>query len=120
VMLVISCFPSYDLALCALDLSSRLIFMPTCPLEFLTLILSFFLHRFSVFRVLEPAHFVREIAMAPKRKRQSVAAPIVPPIDPNSQLPFAGNHMFVISESDLLHLVEIGVLPPKELCSWRI
>jgi hypothetical protein len=58
--------------------------------------------------------------MAPKRKRQSAAAPIIPPIDPNSQLPFAGNHMFVISKSDLLHLVETEVLPPKELCSWRI
>jgi hypothetical protein len=43
-----------------------------------------------------------------------------PPIDPNSQLSFAGNHMFVVSESDLFHLVSIGVLPPKELCSWRI
>jgi hypothetical protein len=31
-----------------------------------------------------------------------------------------GNHMSVVSESDLLHLVSIGVLPPKELCSWRI
>jgi hypothetical protein len=30
-------------------------------------------------------------------------------------LPFAGNHVSVISEVDLLHLVEIGVLPPKEL-----
>jgi hypothetical protein len=28
--------------------------------------------------------------------------------------------MSVISESDLLHLVEVGVLLPKELCSWRI
>jgi hypothetical protein len=56
--------------------------------------------------------------MAPKRKRQNVAAPIIPPIDPNSQLPFASNHMSVISESDLLHLVETGVLPLKELCSW--
>jgi hypothetical protein len=58
--------------------------------------------------------------MAPKWKRQSTAAAIIPPIDPNSQLPFAGNHMSVISKSDLLHLVEIGVLLPKELCSWRI
>jgi hypothetical protein len=57
--------------------------------------------------------------MAPKRKRQSTIAVIIPPIDPNSQLPFAGNHMYIISESDLLHLIEIGVLPPKELCSWR-
>jgi hypothetical protein len=28
--------------------------------------------------------------------------------------------MFVVSESDLLHLVDVGVLPSKELCSWRI
>jgi hypothetical protein len=28
--------------------------------------------------------------------------------------------MSVVSESNLLHIVETGVLPPKELCSWRI
>jgi hypothetical protein len=53
--------------------------------------------------------------MAPKRKNQSSAAAVIPPIDPNSQLLFAGNHMSVVSESDLLHLVDVGVLPPKEL-----
>jgi hypothetical protein len=58
--------------------------------------------------------------MVPKRKTQSSSVVIIPPIDPNSQLSFAGNHMSVVSESDLLHLVSIGVLPPKELCSWRI
>jgi hypothetical protein len=58
--------------------------------------------------------------MAPKRKRQSVVAAIIPPIDLNSQLPFAGNHTSIIFEFDLFHLVETGVLPPKELCSWRI
>jgi hypothetical protein len=58
--------------------------------------------------------------MAPKRKRQSAAVPIIQPIDPNNQLSFAGNHMSIISKSDLLHLVETRVLPPKELCSWRI
>jgi hypothetical protein len=58
--------------------------------------------------------------MAPKRKRQSSIAAIIPPIDPNSQLPFAGNHMSIISESDLLHFVDVGVLLSKELCSWRI
>jgi hypothetical protein len=58
--------------------------------------------------------------MAPKRKNQSSVVVIIPPIDPNNQLPFAGNHMFVVSESDLLHLVDVGILPPKELCSWRI
>jgi hypothetical protein len=61
-----------------------------------------------------------EIAMAPKRKNQNSAAVVIPPIDPNSQLPFTGNHMSVVSESDLLRLVDVGVLPPKELCSWRI
>jgi hypothetical protein len=58
--------------------------------------------------------------MARKQKNQSSVAAIIPPIDPNSQLPFAGNHMFVVSESDLLDLVGVGVLPPKELYSWRI
>jgi hypothetical protein len=58
--------------------------------------------------------------MMPKRKTQSSSIAIIPHIDPNSQLPFAGNHMSVVSKSDLLHLVSIGVLPPKELCSWRI
>jgi hypothetical protein len=58
--------------------------------------------------------------MAPKRKNQSSAAAVIPPIDPNSQLPFAGNHMSVVSESNLLRLVDVGVVPPKELCSWRI
>jgi hypothetical protein len=28
--------------------------------------------------------------------------------------------MSVVSESNLLRLVDVGVLPPKELCSWRI
>jgi hypothetical protein len=58
--------------------------------------------------------------MAPKRKASSSSAAVIPPIDPNSQLPFAGNHMSVVSEPDLLHLVSLGVLPPKELCSWWI
>jgi hypothetical protein len=58
--------------------------------------------------------------MAPRKRKQSATIPDIPPIDPNSQLPFPGNHVSVVSEADLLHLVEIGVLPPKELCSWRI
>jgi hypothetical protein len=58
--------------------------------------------------------------MAPKRKKQSSTAAIIPPIDPNSQLSFAGNHMSVVLESDLLRVVDVGVLPPKELFSWRI
>jgi hypothetical protein len=61
-----------------------------------------------------------EIAMAPKRKSQNSAATIIPPIDFNSQLPFAGNHMSIVSESNLFHLVFVGVLSPKELCFWRI
>jgi hypothetical protein len=58
--------------------------------------------------------------MAPKRKNQNSAVVVIPPIDPNNQLPFVGNHMSVVTESDLLHLVDVGILPPKELCSWRI
>jgi hypothetical protein len=58
--------------------------------------------------------------MAPKRKNQNSAAIVIPPIDPKSQLSFAGNHMSVVSESDLLHLVDVRVLPPKKLCSWQI
>jgi hypothetical protein len=58
--------------------------------------------------------------MALRKRKQSAATPDIPPIDPNSQLPFAYNHVSVVSEADLLHLVEIGVLPPKELCSWQI
>jgi hypothetical protein len=67
-----------------------------------------------------PTLFAGRIEMAPKRKASSSSAVVIPPIDPNSQLPFAGNHMSVVSEPDLLHLVSIGVLPPRELCSWRI
>jgi hypothetical protein len=58
--------------------------------------------------------------MAPRKRKHSAATPVIPLIDPDSQLAFAGNHVSVVSEADLLHLVEIGVLPPKELCSWRI
>jgi hypothetical protein len=67
-----------------------------------------------------PALFASRVEMAPKRKASSSSAAVIPPIDPNSQLPFAGNHMSVVYEPDLLHLVSIGVLPPRELCSWRI
>ena len=58
--------------------------------------------------------------MAPKRKTVNSSVAVIPAIDPNSQLPFAGNHMSVISEVELLRLVSIGVLHPRELCSWRI
>jgi hypothetical protein len=67
-----------------------------------------------------PTLLAGRIEMAPKRKTSSSSVVVIPPIDPNSQLPFAGNHMSVISEPELLHLVSIGVLPPRELCSWRI
>jgi hypothetical protein len=66
------------------------------------------------------ALFASRVEMAPKRKASSSSAAVIPLIDPNSQLPFAGNHMSVVSEPDLLHLVSIRVLPPRELCSWRI
>jgi hypothetical protein len=55
--------------------------------------------------------------MAPRKRKQSATILDILPIDPNSQRPFAGNHVSVIYEADLLHLVKIGVLPPKELCS---
>jgi hypothetical protein len=58
--------------------------------------------------------------MAPKRKNQNSIAVVIPPIDPNNQLSFAGNHMSIVSESDLLRLVDVGVLSTKELCSWQI
>jgi hypothetical protein len=51
--------------------------------------------------------------MAAKRKSQNSAVAIIPPIDPNSQLPFAGNHMSVVSESDLLHLVSSEFFPRR-------
>jgi hypothetical protein len=69
---------------------------------------------------LAPDPFVSGVEMAPKRKASSSSAAVIPPIDPNSQLPFAGNHMSVVSEPDLLHLMSIRVLPPRELCSWQI
>jgi hypothetical protein len=81
---------------------------------------------FSAFRLsllscnIASAPLASKVEMAPKRKASSSSVAVIPPIDPNIQLPFAGNHMSVVSESDLLHLVSIGVLPPKELCSWRI
>jgi hypothetical protein len=58
--------------------------------------------------------------MVPKQTNQSSTAVVIPLIDPINQLSFAGNHMSVVSEPDLLHLVDVGVLPPKELCFWRI
>jgi hypothetical protein len=42
-----------------------------------------------------PDPFVSGVEMAPKRKASSSSAAVIPPIDPNSQLPFAGNHMSV-------------------------
>ena len=51
------------------------------------------------FAFAQPAN---EIVMAPKRKSQNSAAAIIPLIDFNSQLPFTGNHMSVVSELELL------------------
>lgn len=49
--------------------------------------------------------------MAPKKKKQGASATIIPPLDPNSQLPFCGNYAFLVFESHLLRLIEMGVLP---------
>jgi hypothetical protein len=56
--------------------------------------------------------------MAPKRKRQSVVALIIPPIDPNSQLPFSGNHMSIISESNLFTLLRLGFTAERTVFLW--
>jgi hypothetical protein len=58
--------------------------------------------------------------MSSRKRKQGVAIPVVPSIDPNSTLPFCGNYISIISETDLFHLVKICVLTPKELCSWWI
>jgi hypothetical protein len=85
---------------------------------FCALVLAFLL--LNPFYNSPPTLLAGRIEMAPKRKASSSSAAVIPPIDPNNQLPFAGNHMSVISEPELFHLVSIGVLPPRELCSWRI
>jgi hypothetical protein len=54
--------------------------------------------------------FVCEIMMAPRKRKQGVAMPDIPPIDHNSQLLFCGNYASFVSETGLLHLVEVGVL----------
>lgn len=58
--------------------------------------------------------------MAPKRKKQGPSVTAIPPLDLDNQLPFCGNYKSSVSEFDLLHLVDMGVLPPKELSLWRI
>jgi hypothetical protein len=45
--------------------------------------------------------------MALRKRKQSAAMSVIPPIDPNSQLSFAGNHVSIVSEADLLHLVKL-------------
>jgi hypothetical protein len=55
--------------------------------------------------------------MAPRKKKRGNTIPFIPLIDPNNQLPFYCKYASIVSESDLLHLVEIGVLSLKELCS---
>jgi hypothetical protein len=58
--------------------------------------------------------------MAPKRKKQWPSMDVIPPLDPNSQLPFSGNYRSSVFEFALLYLVGMGVLPPKELSLWRV
>jgi hypothetical protein len=52
------------------------------------------------------AQSANEIAMAPKQKSQNSAAMVIPPIDPNNQLPFTGNHMFPSRIFSILSLSE--------------
>jgi hypothetical protein len=60
--------------------------------------------------------------VAPKRKKtfnQHInLVDFIPPFDPNSPIPFS-TFESSISEFDPLHLVDMGVLPPKELSQWR-
>jgi hypothetical protein len=58
--------------------------------------------------------------MAPRRKIKGSSVDMIPPINPNSQLPFCGNYKSSISESELLRLVRMVVFPPKELSLWRV
>ena len=68
----------------------------------------FFASRLSLLSCnIASAPLASEVEMTPKRKASSSSVAIIPPIDPNSQLPFTGNHMSIVSESYLLHLVSI-------------
>lgn len=59
-------------------------------------------------------------AMAPERKKLGSLLDAIPPINPNSQLPFYGNYRSVVSEFELLRMVRMGVLFPTELSLWRV
>jgi hypothetical protein len=61
--------------------------------------------KFSCLSDSTPDYVVMRSPMVPKKKRQGALATVIPPINPNSQLPFCGNYASLISESDLLHLV---------------
>jgi hypothetical protein len=61
--------------------------------------------------------------MASKRKKTTNQygnlVNYIPPFDPNSQILFCAFFASSITESNLLHLVDMSVLPPKELSLWR-
>jgi hypothetical protein len=44
----------------------------------------------------------------------------IPLINLNSELPFCGNYRSIVSKSELLRMVRMGVVPPKELSLWRV
>lgn len=58
--------------------------------------------------------------MAPKKKKQGAQRLSSPLLNPNNQLPVCGSYASLVSESNLLCLVRMGVLPPQELSLWRV
>lgn len=61
--------------------------------------------------------------MAPKKKKTKTTTwnpgKLQSPFDPNNKLPFCAFFESSVTEFDLLRLVNMHVLPPKELSQWR-
>jgi hypothetical protein len=61
--------------------------------------------------------------MVPNRKKTTNQhrnlVDFIPPFDPNGPLPFCAFFKSSVTESDLLCLVDMRALPPKEMSQWR-
>lgn len=55
-----------------------------------------------------------------KRKMHGYLLTIIPPFDPNIQLPLCGFYESSVTGSNLLHLVNMVFFPPIELSLWRV
>lgn len=89
------------------------------PLETLTLFSA--LTTFNL-AISSDCFLIRVVAMAPKRKTISQHGRFVDfvvPFDPNSQFPFTAFFASSVTETDLLHLVDMGVLLPMEVNLWK-